>query len=146
MLEKIKNHSGLIVLAIILILLDIYHKELFLTILLFYGLLIKLFLSKLITGKLRKVLIMVIWTTFIGLFGLTFYVNYYLPHGASYPTGEIICQNDDRGPCGKEYKEDLRGLNIPDWAKFLRKSEGELLLFGLLFAGIVISSKEHDKQ
>ena len=70
---------------------------------------------------------------------MIFYVNHYLPHGPSYPTGDIVCQNDDRGPCREEYKEDLRGLNIPNWAKFLRGSEGWGLVIGLLIAGGVIS-------
>ena len=69
-----------------------------------------------------------------------------MPHGPSYPTGDIVCLYDDRGPCGEEYKEDLRNVDIPNWAKFLRKSEGELLLLGLLLAGIVISSAKNENQ
>ncbi len=129
----------MILLAIILIALDFYHKELFFSIILAYGLMIKFFLSDALSVKLRKIFAVAIWTFFIVLVGLTVYVNYYLPHGPSYFTGEIVCQNDDRGPCREQYKEDLRNVDIPNWAKFLRKSEGQLLLFGLLFAGIVIS-------
>lgn len=72
---------------------------------------------------------------------LTFYVNWYMPHGPKYPTGEIVCQNDDRGPCGEQYKEDTRNLDIPEWAKFLRTSEATLLVMGLLFAGIVVGNR-----
>ncbi len=64
--------------------------------------------------------VMVWWILVISI-GLTIYVNYFMPHGPSYPTGEIVCQNDDRGPCGEEYKEDMRNLNIPNWAKFMRE-------------------------
>lgn len=62
-----------------------------------------------------------VWWIFAITIGLTIYVNYFMPHGPSYPTGEIVCQNDERGPCGEEYKEDMRNLNIPDWAKFMRE-------------------------
>lgn len=85
-----------------------------------------------------------IWTVFLILFVLGIYVNWYLPHGPSYPTGEVICQNDDRGPCAEEYKEDMRGLNIPDWAKFFRTSEAMLLMLALAFAGIIISKRSSD--
>jgi len=139
-IDWIKQKWLLILLVIILISLDIYHKELFFSILFVYGLIIKFFLSDYLSSKLRKIFAVVIWSTFIVLVGLTVYVNYYMPHGPSYPTGDIVCQNDDWGPCGEKYKEDLRNVDIPNWAKFLRRSEGELLLFGLLFAGIVISA------
>lgn len=126
----------------ILISLDIYHGELFFIALLAYGLMINFFLSGKMTWKLKVILTRITLASFFIILGLGVYINYYLPHGRSYPTGEFICQNDGRGPCGEQYKEDLRGLNIPDWAKFLRSSEGELLLFGLLFAWIVISTRE----
>lgn len=67
-----------------------------------------------------------VWLIFVVIMGLTIYVNYSLPHGSSYATGEIVCQNDGRGPCGEQYKEDMRGLDIPEWAKFLR---GHVTLF-----------------
>jgi len=135
-----------ILVAIVLISLDIWHKELFFSLLLAYGLAIKFLLSDSLSAKLRKIFAVSIWSTLVVLVGLTVYVNYGIPHGPSYPTGDIVCQNDDRGPCGEEYKEDLRNVDIPNWAKFLRKSEGELLLFGLLFAGIVVSGVKNKNQ
>lgn len=63
----------------------------------------------------------IVWFLFVFSIGSTVYVNYFLPHGPSYPTGEVVCQNDDRGPCGDEYKEDMSNLNIPEWAKFMRE-------------------------
>ena len=89
--------------------------------------------------KLWLFLTITVWVGFFVASGLIYYVNHYLPHGTSYPTGNVVCQNDDRGPCGEVYKEDLRGLNIPSWAKFFKQSEGELLWIALLFASIVIS-------
>lgn len=138
----LKRRFGLIILTIFLISIDIYWNELFFTLFLFYGLFIKLLLSKYVEGKIKKILTIIIWTTFTIILGLTFYTNYYLPHGPSYPTGEIICQNDDRGPCDEEYREDTSKLNIPEWAKFLRSSAGWLSIIGLLFAGIVLSNKD----
>jgi len=146
MITWIKQKWSLILVAIILLALDIWHKEIFFSILFAYGLLIKFFLSDFLSAKLRKIFAIIIWTVFVVLVGLTVYVNYGMPHGPSYPTGDIVCQNDDRGPCGEEYKEDLRNVDIPNWAKFLRKSEGQLLLFGLLFAGIVISGVKNKNQ
>jgi hypothetical protein len=82
--------------------------------------------------------ITIVWIGFVVISGLVFYVNHYLPHGPSYSTGEYVCINDDRGPCSLEYKEYLRNLNIPNWAKFFKKSEGELLWMGLLFLGMIL--------
>jgi hypothetical protein len=82
-----------------------------------------------------------IWLAVISLGGGVYYVNHYLPHGPMYDTGDVVCQNDGRGPCGEEYKEDFRSLDIPQWAKFLKGSEAELLLMGLVFAGCVASSR-----
>lgn len=136
-----KKHLQLIILSLILILLSIYWEELFFISLLIYGLFIKLLLSDYINGKKQKILAVTIWATFLILFGLTIYVNNNLPHGPSYSTGEYVCQNDGRGPCGEEFKEDMRELNIPDWAKFLRSSGGWLLIMGLFGAGIIVSNK-----
>jgi len=146
MIAWLKQKWVWILAAVILVSLDIWHKELFFSILFAYGLIIKFFLSDYLSPKLRKIFATAIWTSLIVLVGLTVYVNYGMPHGPSYPTGDIVCQNDDRGPCGEEYKEDLRNVDIPNWAKFLRRSEGELLLFGLLFAGIVISGTKNKNQ
>lgn len=118
-----------------------FRDNLFWIVVLVYGLGIYLILKNPMPQKLKLILSIIIWVAFLSVIGLTIYVNYYLPHGPSYPTGEIVCQNDDRGPCREKYVEDLRNLNIPDWAKFFRKSEGQLLWMGLLFAGIVISAK-----
>jgi hypothetical protein len=49
-----------------------------------------------------------------------------------HPTGDIVCMNDGRGPCGEERVEDLSELDIPDWAKFLRSH----LMLTVLFFGI----------
>jgi len=58
-------------------------------------------------------------------------------------TGEYVCQNDGRGPCQEEYVEDMRNLNIPDWAKFIR-GNSLLLIIGLGILGGVLSIKEED--
>jgi hypothetical protein len=96
---------------------------------------------EIINGSLKKLFVTGIWLLVIVIAGLTVYVNYYLPHGPMYPTGDIVCENDDRGPCSGEYKEDLTNLNIPNWAKLFRSSDSKLLLLGLVFAGIVVTTK-----
>ena len=140
----LKQNWGKIILTIIALSLSFRDSTVSWVILLIYGLLINLILTKSIHKKFLQILKITIWTIFIVVTGLTVYVNYYLPHGPSYPTGDIVCQNDDRGPCGEQYKEDLRELHIPDWAKFLRVAEGQLLWVGLFFAGIVLSSKNKE--
>jgi hypothetical protein len=80
-----------------------------------------------------------IWAVFLIFFATTYYVNHYLPHGPHIDTGDVVCQNDGRGPCGESYIEDTRRLNIPSWAKFLRTSEADLLLLGLALAGVCVS-------
>ncbi len=63
---------------------------------------------------------------------LTYYVNHYMPHGSMHLTGDIVCMNDGRGPCGEERVEDLSKIDIPDWAKFLRSN----LIWTMLFFGV----------
>lgn len=85
-----------------------------------------------------------VWTLFFGVAALTFYVNHYMPHGPSYDTGDVVCQNDGRGPCGELYKEDLSAVNIPDWAKFLRE-DFVLVLVGLGILGFYLSAKAKEE-
>ena len=110
---------------------------------LIYGLVIWLLVTKKLPERLRLGISITIWSTFVIVFGLGYYVNHYMPHGPMIDTGDIVCQNDDRGPCGEKYIEDTRGLDIPNWAKVLRES-GVMLLFGLAFAGICAGRKNDD--
>ena len=64
----------------------------------------------------------ILWTSFFVVIGLIYYVNHYTPRGPMYDTGDVVCLNDDRGPCGEQYKEDVDSLNIPQWEKFFKKS------------------------
>ena len=74
-----------------------------------------------VSRRVTRLLGLATWALFIAMGGVTYYVNHYMPHGPSYPTGEMVCENDDRGPCGEEYKKDMRRVPIPEWAKFLRE-------------------------
>lgn len=141
MKSPINKYKFIIALCVIALLADFYTKELFFTILIAYGLFIKLLLSDFLKEKTKRIISVTIWTIFLITAVLGIYVNYYMPHGPSYPTGDIVCQNDDRGPCGEQYREDMSRLNIPDWSKFLRRY-GVGLLIGLAFAGIVAGKKE----
>jgi hypothetical protein len=80
-------------------------------------------------GRGTSILVLVVC---VSALGMTFYVNHNMPHGPSYPTGDVVCENDGRGPCGPEYKEDMRDLNIPDWAKALRESFIVVFLFAAI--------------
>jgi len=92
-------------------------------------------------NKLWSILIIIIWVSIFVVPFLIYYVNHYLPKGTYYPTGEIICKYGDRGPCKEEYKEYVRDLNIPDWAKFF-KTNGLILWYGLFLVGAIMSGKK----
>ena len=87
-----------------------------------------------------------VWGVVFLLFALMAYVNWAMPHGKMYDTGDVVCQNDGRGPCAEEYKEDLQNINIPEWAKFLRSSSGDGLFIALVLFGIYSSSKKKDGE
>lgn len=82
----------------------------------------------------------VVWGFFVVYLVATFYVNHYMPHAPMIDTGDVVCRNDGRGPCEESYIEDTRYLNIPDWAKFLRR-DGRLLFFALPILALYLKSK-----
>jgi hypothetical protein len=87
--------------------------------------------------KAFRVLAIITGVLTIVFYCIGYYVNHYMPHGPKYATGDYVCLNDGRGPCGEEYKEDLRGLEIPGWAIIFRKY-GIGLFFGALFISICL--------
>ncbi len=91
-----------------------------------------------------RIIATTVWLSFLGVTVLLYYVHHYLPEGPKIPTGDIVCQNDGRGPCGESYVEEVRDLDIPGWAKFFKKSQGELLWMALLFVGIVVSGRKEN--
>jgi hypothetical protein len=97
--------------------------------------------KKALTSMNKKrwlVLTITVWVACFTVWGLIYYINYYLPHGSMCPTGDI--------PPDPQYYEDLRGLNIPNWAKFFKNNgPGMLLGIVLLAAGFAISCKDSDK-
>lgn len=70
-----------------------------------------------------------VWIAWIVAIGLIFYVNYSMPHGEYIATG--LSRYDEAGP---EYIEDMRKLDIPEWAKFLRANTEAIFIAGLLVA------------
>ncbi|MEX2054025.1 MAG: hypothetical protein WD883_00555 [Candidatus Colwellbacteria bacterium] len=76
---------------------------------------------------------------------LTFYVNWYLPHGPRIYTGDYECP--DYGPCYETYVEDLRNTNIPVWAKFLRRESNSFgLIVGLGILSLLLSKQKEIGQ
>ena len=140
----IKQNWVKIIIIIYVVWLSWKESNLFWIVSLILGIGIYLILTKSIPRKIINIMSIIIWISVFMIIGLMFYINYSLPHGPSYPTGEIVCQNDDRGPCTEQYKEDMRGLDIPSWAKFIRSSEGWLLWMGLVFVGIALKSKKDE--
>ena len=86
----------------------------------------------------KKYIRLIVWIIVITLIGLTFYVNWYMPHGPMIDTGyEIEPPEWSRGGPVEKYVEDMRELNIPNWAKFLRKNTTGIFIIGLLVAGSI---------
>jgi len=89
-----------------------------------------------------------IWTVAFIIFGLTCYVNWYLPRGTMYPTGENTCDYSDGRPpggCREIYKEDVSELSIPNWAKFF-KENGINLFLVLCFVGVLMIAKQEYEE
>ena len=86
----------------------------------------------------------VVWILFTINLVVGFYVTWYLPHGPLFDTGQTVCENYDMGPCDNLYKEDMSGLHIPTWAKFMRQNE---ILFFLVLGGlgVYLSTKANEK-
>lgn len=82
--------------------------------------------------KLWLIIAIVSWVCLILVGAVGLYVNYFMSHGLQYATGEYVCQNDDRGPCAEEFREDMSNLDIPWWAKVIRKyGLGLMIVFAL---------------
>jgi len=87
---------------------------------------------------IKKNIRMIAWITFIVLMGLIIYVNYYMPHGEMIDTGyEIDPPEWSSGGPVEKYVEDMRELNISNWAKFLRANTTAIFLIGFLVAGSI---------
>lgn len=140
LISFLKKHSIIILVSIILLALTIFQRDTFFAAILVFVLFIKFLLSNSLGNKIKKTLLMGVWVLAFMFCGLVFYVNYNFPHGPAYSTGEFICENDDRGPCHEEYREDMSDLNMPDWAKFLREY-WILFLIGLIITGVSLNKE-----
>ncbi len=141
MKEKIKKYWWWAVLIICACFFTWQESDLFWIVLLVVIAIIYFIAKKQMTKKIIRIMSIIIWSFCFVIAGLIFYVNYYLPHGPSYPTGDYTCDDYD-SRCGETYIEDMSKLNIPSWAKFLRGSSGMLLWLSLCLMGVVISSKK----
>ncbi|NCA93633.1 MAG: hypothetical protein EOM84_00480 [Sphingobacteriia bacterium] len=140
-----KKNPGITFWSVLLLSLWIYHKDLFFIIILLYTYIIILLLSNIFKEKTKKYISISVWI-FAGLVFLTvLYVNNYMPHGEIIDLTEYGCEpsqnREEREDC---YQEDMRNLQIPEWAKFLR-SYGILLIMGLAGMGICAGSKKSEE-
>ena len=145
MTKLIRENWGKVILCVGAAALSYWQSDSFWIVAFIYGLVIWFLATKKLPEKVRLGISITIWSAFVIIFGLGYYVNHYMPHGPMIDTGDVVCQNDDRGPCGEKYIEDTRDLNIPSWAKFLRES-GTISLFGLAFAGICAGKKNNERE
>lgn len=100
-------------------------------------------------NKLWRTLAIALWTAALITFALGYYVNHYMPHGRIEATGDYQCANDERGPCYPGVVEDLKGVNIPKWAKFLRGGSGDNAFWysiGLVILGSLCNARGRDHQ
>lgn len=141
MTNFLKEYKWWLVFGTLALLGDIRDGDLFYILVLSYIWCIKLLLSDYLKPKVKKVISISIWVAFISCGLQTFYANHYFPHGPMYDTGDVVCSNDDRGPCAEEYIEDIRNLKVPDWVKFSR-TYGIVFFTLLLLAGIASENKE----
>ena len=76
----------------------------------------------------------IFWITVIMLGGLVFYVNWFIPKGPMIETGyEVEAPEAQGGGIAMEYIEDVRELNIPNWAKYIKyRDRGVHLVFILV--------------
>lgn len=141
----LKKYKWWIIFGVLAVLVDTLTRYLFFTIIFSYVLFIKFLLSNFLKEKSRKIIKIIILIILISSSGLTIYVNYYLPHGQMIDTGETeeVCIGDRNCKEVERYVEDTRNLNIPDWAKFLRRY-GNMMFFALFFAFIVSMKKEEN--
>lgn len=146
LVESYKKHPWVILWCIFWFSVGAYYKDIEAFIFAAYGILISYLYSGVIPEKLRAKVESLIWGACALIFALTIYVNYYLPHGPMIYTGEEECITPDKGgeQCRDEYFEDMRRLNIPDWAKFIREDWEKLLwsLFALGMAAQVGKKKD----
>ncbi len=141
-----KENKGIIIWSIILLSLGIYHRDLFFIIVLAYTYIIKFLLADILKKKTRKNIAMSL-LVFIGIFFvLVLYVNNFMPRGEMIDLTEYGCEpNRNREEYEDCYREDMRNLQIPEWAKILRSNwlVIEFALIGMAFASYY---KEEDKE
>lgn len=99
-------------------------------------------------NKFWKSLNIVIWISLFIWGGLVYYSYHHYPRGEFFSTGDYVCEYDGRGPCHEGSIEDSSRLDIPKWAKFVRRPNDMIGIFGLIAILIFIetrttSSEEH---
>ena len=145
LVKRLLEYKYWLVVGITIFAFGVFTKEPLLVALFPYVGFLSFLLEAKISRKIRIVISSTIFLAFAVLIGMIFYSHQFLPRGEFYQTGEFVCQNEEGGPCAPEVREDLRNLNIPAWAIFVRTSAGKLLAFALCFAAIV-SIKSGDSE
>lgn len=146
LLNFFKKHTGIILLSVLLLSLGIYHRDLFFIIVLAYTYIIKFLLSDILKKKTRKNIAMSL-LVFIGIiFVLVLYANNFMSRGETIDLTEYGCEpSQNREEYEDCYREDMRNLQIPEWAKFLR-SNWLVIEFALIGMALVSYYKEEDKE
>jgi len=139
-IKFLKEHGGLIFLVVLLLFFGVYHNDVFFAMLLVYILTIKFFLSDFLKKKTKKYIAIFIWIIAVFIFISGYYVNHYFPHGEIIDLTEYGCEPNhaEYEDC---YQEDMRNLQIPEWAIFL-KEYGVGMLMALVFAGLTLIDRE----
>lgn len=144
-INSLKENKGITIWSVILLSLGIYHRDLFFILVLAYVYIIKFLLSDIIIRRFRKNIAIGLWV-FAGIIIITvLYVNNFMPRGEIIDLTEYECEDSERySNC---YQEDMRNLQIPEWAKFLRSNWLiiEVALAGMAFAVYYKEDAEENK-
>jgi hypothetical protein len=104
-----------------------------------------------ISGPARQKLLLTsmvaVWACWLSASVLFYQANHHFARGPMVPTGEYTDSRRDGGTGGGEINvEDVRGLDIPGWAKFFKKSEGMFLWIVLLSGAVALSKLYADSR
>ena len=91
----------------------------------------------------KKIIRSIFWISVIVFTGLVLYVNWFMPKGPMIETGyEVEIPESQGGGITMEYIEDVRELNIPSWAKYIKyRNRGVNIVLTFIIIGALLEDK-----
>ena len=109
-------------------------------------------MKSIITQKAWLLISIFLWISFFSFLGFVYYVNHYMPHGEIIDLTEYGCEQFKSGTLASGieqedcYQENMDGLQIPNWAKYIRSSWFLYALALLLISSITSSKLNKDNM